>query len=447
MPERASGLAVSRDRPDSAGRKVGRIALWPVRAVWTAVWALPRVTMWAYDRYQVGDRVKGIFFNETETIGVFPTALIETGFGLNVGARVFFRDLFGKDAELRGRIGYGGRLRQIYALSFESGQLLGDRVSFELTGAYEIFPKSRFFGIGNGDAQTYQPMQPLIDPLSDDTAIGTRFYHDDVVGELAVSTRLSTEWTVKATGSYRWRDFDRFEHDDADEPGDDEFDDDRDIGLSYDTSRLVGYDTGLSNLFGELELIWDTRRVSRYFLSTAAPSTGWKVGGFAGYQQGLGDDPSSHGRFGLDVQRHFDLYGGDRVLMLRAYGEGVTGGLDEVPFVDLPRLGGPYFLRGYQRDRFRDRDVTLVTAEYDWSLDRNISAYVFVDAGRVWRNLGDIDWDGLEDTRMGFGGGLQVHSMTSFIARVLVASSIDGGFYLNFSLDPVFDTRSRRERP
>ena len=34
--------------------------------------------------------------------------------------------------------------------------------------------------------------------------------------------------------------------------------------------------------------------------------------------------------------------------------EGVTGGLDQVPFTELPMLGGD-FMRGYAFERFRDR--------------------------------------------------------------------------------------------
>jgi hypothetical protein len=442
------GLDAPRDPAQSAGRKTGRVVLWPIKAVWIGAWAVPRLAMWAYDRYQVTERLRSIFFNEEGTLGLYPVAFIETGFGLNVGARLFVRDLLAPGTELRARAGYGGRFRQIYSATLESGQLLGNVLSFELTGAYEIFPKSRFFGVGNADAVSYDPAAPPIDPLTSDTAVGTRFRHDDAIVDGAAVVRLGSEWSLRPSVTWRRRDFKPYEDDRPSPPDEDpDLDDERDIGVVYDTARLLGYQTGLSSLYSELELTWDSRRVTRSYLSTAAPSTGWHVKGFAGYQTGLFDDPSDHGRVGLDVQKYIDLYGGDRVLILRAYAEGVTSDADKVPFVDLPRLGGPYFLRGYPRDRFRDRDVTLVTAEYDWSLDRNILAYLFVDAGRVWRNVGEIELDGLDNMRVGFGGGIQAHTMKSFVARILVASTIDGGIYLNFSLDPVFDARSRVERP
>jgi hypothetical protein len=443
-----SGLDAPRDPPQSTGRTVGRVVLWPIKAVWIGAWALPRGAMWAYDRYQLTERLRSIFFNEEGTLGLYPVAFVETGFGLNVGARHFVRDFLAPGTELRARAGYGGRFRQIYSATLQSGELLGDRVALELTGAYEIFPKSRFFGIGNADAVRYEPTAPPIDPLTSDTAVGTRFRHDDVVVDGAADVKLAPEWSVRTSLTWRRRDFKPYEDDPGREPDEDpDLDDERDIAVVYDTGRLLGYETGLSNLYGEIELTWDSRRVTRSYLSTAAPSTGWQITAFAGYQQGLWDDPSEHGRVGLDIQKYIDLYAGDRVLILRAYAEGVTSEAENVPFVDLPRLGGPYFLRGYPRDRFRDRDVTLVTAEYDWSLDRNILAYLFVDAGRVWRNVGEIELDGLDNMRVGFGGGIQAHTMKSFVARILVASTIDGGIYLNFSLDPVFDARSRVERP
>ncbi len=45
--------------------------------------------------------------------------------------------------------------------------------------------------------------------------------------------------------------------------------------------------------------------------------------------------------------------------------------------------------------------------------------------------------------RLGYGGGLQLHSKRSFLARLQVASSIDGGVFFRLALSPTHETRSR----
>ena len=132
--------------------------------------------------------------------------------------------------------------------------------------------------------------------------------------------------------------------------------------------------------------------------------------------------------------------------MLRAGIEGVTGDLDEVPFVDLPRLGGPLLLRGYRQDRFRDRVMALGSAEYQFDLSNMFAGFLFVDAGRVYRDLSQLEQERVEDLRVGYGGGIQLHTDRTFIGRFSVASSVDGGVLVHLSLDPVYDPKARVER-
>jgi hypothetical protein len=433
LPDQASGILVPRERRHR-WLWLPRAVLFVPRWALEVPFALPRLGLWTYDRYQLADRFHQIFFSDTGDVGVYPVAFFETGFGLNVGARLIHRNLFDRDVKLRLRASHGGQYRQLYAARVDSGNLIARRAALELEVAYEQFPKSRFVGLGNADQQAFVPGMAPIDPLTDDAAVETRFRHDDVRVALAVVGRLTDRVWLRPSGALRLRSFDP----DADLRGD------ADIRDAYDTSRLVGYEDGSRTLYTEVDLTYDSRRGTAFHLSAAAPSTGWRVTGFLGYQQGLADDPSQHLRWGIDVQRYLDLYRGDRVLTLRAYTEGVTGDLAAVPFVDLPRLGGPLFLRGYERDRFRDRALTLACAEYGYPLDRNVGAYVFVDAGRVWREIDQVDLDGW---RIGFGAGLQAHTMRTFLARVFVASSIDGGLLLHLGFDPVFDARSREEKP
>src|SRR5690606_2331976 len=133
-----------------------------------------------------------------------------------------------------------------------------------------------------------------------------------------------------------------------------------------------------------------------------------------------------------------DLYRGSRVLALRVLVETVTGG--PVSFLDLPRLGGGELLRGYPVGRFRDRAFGLVSAEYTWDLGNFLAAYAFVDAGRTWSSLDAATVDGM---RLGFGGGVQAHTMYSYLGRAQLAASRDGDVFVELVLSPAF---ARRER-
>ena len=417
----------------SLPRRIGQVALFVPRwAVWAA-FAPVRGGLYLFNRFQLGDQAKSIFFNSDGTLGIFPLAFVETGFGLNAGVRLIYRDLFGEGGKLQLRASYGGEFSQIYTAKATTGKLLGDNIEAQFQTAFQIFPKSRFFGIGNEDTVSPPPMTP-IDPLTDTTAVDTRYRHDDTLFRFALSYRLWRSFSVRLAAIYRHRDFREKAVDD---------DDLIDIFDAYDRTRLVGYEQGLSNIYPELELLWDSRRAASPYISAATPSSGTRLAVFAGYQNGFEDDPSGYVRYGADIAQHFDLYNGDRIIVLRAGFEGVTGDLDEVPFVDLPRLGGPTLLRGYERDRFRDRIATIATFEYQYPILNVVSGYFFVDAGRVYRNFDAIDADSLEDFHVGIGGGIQLQSAESFIGRFSVFTSIDGGVFFSLGFDPVFDTRAR----
>lgn len=436
-PERASGLEVPRDPPDGTGRRVGRVMLAPLRGLWLVVWSPVRLFAWSYDRYALRRRARATFFSEGGGFGFFPVLAYKSSFGITAGARLEVRDVFNVGSRLRLTATYRGEVLQAYTLRHRTGRLFGRAIELETRAGFETFPKSRFYGIGNGDQQIAGTLMN-VDPLTDDTAVGTIYYHDAATAELAAIADVPGPFWVRLSGGYELRDFDDdFNDGDVDVDDRNDLDDDHlEISDVYDPARIPGFQGDLSNVQVEAAVVFSTLRQERRDLSHAMPSAGWYVRGRLGYAAGLDDDPSNYLRWGLDVQRYLDLYRGDRVLVLRAYVEGVSGSLADVPFTDLPRLGGSAFLRGYQQDRFRDRRAGFASVEYQWGIDRNLSAFVFTDVGRVWRNLDDLQ-EG--DPRVGFGGGLQVHTMKNFLARAMATSSADGRIFVFLSFDPLVE--------
>lgn len=429
-PGQASGVAVAEPHPEYAVLWVPRTLLFLPRLALEVVDAPVRGFLWTYDRFQLRDRAYRIFFNEEGTVGLFPIALVESEFGVNLGARFISRDTFGRGEGLSARVSFGGRFNQIYTAELDSGDRFGDRFQLSLGGEYDVRPKDKFFGIGNADAV---PDAENLDAFDRSLAVKSRFRQRVARATLAGQTRLWERLFVTPSVAYSWRSFR-----DSTAAADEEI-----LTDNFMTGTLVGFEDGVSNVYPEVELRWDARESPSEFEPREMYSTGWLLGVFAGYRFGVGDDDRQYARYGLDVQRFFRLDEGPRLLALRAYAEGVTGELDEVPFVELPELGGALLLRGYDRDRFHDRALALVSAEYQWDLTELFSAILFVDAGRVHPSWSDFT---LDDHRVGYGGAIELHTRMNFIARANIETSIDGGLFFNLSFDPVYDPKARAER-
>jgi hypothetical protein len=426
---------VSRDEEKSGtGRAIGRVLLYPVRGVLWVTSAPFRGGAYLYERYRLRDRWKSIFFNDTGTIGLYPVALIETGFGLNAGARFVHRDLFGARESLKARASFGGRFRQIYSLKLDSGERLGKNV-IEIEGEYEIRPRDRFFGIGNGDLVSEPPMDP-IDPFADPTAVDTRFRQRlgrvSAIAEIPLVGPLS----ARPSSAMLWK---RFEESDA-----------ADIGAGeesttdvYDPAALPAFEEGTDYVYNELELRLDTRDRAVRYEPASQPSQGLLLSGYAGLATPVAHREADYVRYGADLQIYLRISANPRVLVLRALVEEVKGTGVDIPFADLPRLGGPLLLRGYDQDRFRDRALGLTSAEYIFDLTNILNAFAFADVGRVYPALSEIE---AEDLRFGFGGGLQLQTDNSYLGRVSLASSKDGGLFFHLSFDPVYDPKARVER-
>lgn len=433
-PDDAQNLRVGESRVGETLAWIPRVILFVPRYAVELAFLPVRGGLWGYERFQIRDRLRGFFFNEAGTFGVFPTAFFETGFGLNVGGRLVHKDLFGGGETLRLRAGFGGRFLQSYSGRLGSGRRFGDHFRLTLRGDYHIRPQERFFGFGNGDLVDASAVALPVDPLAADVAVSTRFRERLGRVEAAASMRVAGRLWSRVTGAFLRRTFA-----DADDPRGG----DLTITDAYQPMGLVGFLDGVSTLYAELELDYDTRSVASPFFSEALPSRGWRLTGFLGYSNVLSEESLWFVRWGFDVQRYFDLYAHNRILVLRFYAEGVTNDRDEVPFVDLPHLGGDDFLRGYTHGRFRDRIAAVGQAEYAWDLGRSFAGFLFTDVGRVWRQLDDV---APRDLRVGFGGGFQAHSLKNFIFRAQLSSSMDGGLYLSLVLSPLYQLEEREDR-
>ena len=385
-----------------------------------------RLSVWAYERYHLAALYYRVFFNDARTIGLVPTLAFDSGFGIMAGGRFMDRDVLGQHEHLSIEAASGGRYQGVVKTALRSGDRLGDRLAIELDGQYELRPKDPFYGIGN-HSDSVSPAAP-VDPLIDPTAVETRYRERLARIAAVIDVRMVDGLHVRSSSELTERSFSPSDTGVA-------------IDTVYDPMTLIGYD-GVRYVYSELELRLDTRRNANEYEPQPFYSVGSLAALFGGRIHRL-DNARDYWRYGLDLQHFIRLAEGPRVLAFRFHGEAVSGTLAEVPFTELPQLGGLDDLRGYPIDRFRDRAAALGSVDYAWDLSGWLAARVFVDAGRVFGSLDDL---GVDHLRVGYGIALEGHTSRSFGLLGALSSSIDGGLFLNLSFNPMFrlDERVRR---
>lgn len=429
-PGRARGVMSERAPPgDSSARTVARAILWVPRGLFLGLAYPPRAALYLEDRYRLRARAVDLFFNDARTFGVYPGARLDTGFGLTVGARMIWRDSVDRRQALRLGASYGGRLDYLYGLHASTGKRLG-ALRLELTGRFSSRDGERFYGIGNGDIAGPPPAPIAVVP--DGPAIEARFRESYVAGRLDAQVRGGRTWLMVLSGG---ADHYEFFTDNVD------VDDGTNIGEVFALDTVTGFEPGVDLASGNLELRYDSRGPGR-LAPPASFARGALASIFGGYSVGPGGR-WDFVRYGVEGQLVRDLHRQTRVLILRALVDGVSGDYDQIPVVALPRLGGDQLLRGYEVDRFRDRVAGLASVEYTWQVSGALYGFLFADAGRVAGTIDDLSTTGL---RVGYGGGLHIFTRTASLARVQLASSIDGGLFAHVVLDEVFAPMWREER-
>jgi hypothetical protein len=134
-----------------------------------------------------------------------------------------------------------------------------------------------------------------------------------------------------------------------------------------------------------------------------------------------GGDEFEFTRFALDARGYLPLGSPQRVLALRAYtslDDPADGG--RVPFYMQEALGTSHLLRGFPTFRYRGPRLLALQAEYRWEAIPALELALFVDSGKVFEDMADLDLGGLETS---YGAGLRLKSPTATLVRLDVAKS------------------------
>lgn len=410
LPGEESGR-IDEPEGDSVWRDIGQGVLTPPRVAMEVAMAPVRASVWAFDRYQLIDRFKQVFFDDTGTYGLYPILVLDSTYGATIGGRFVHRNVFGEREKLWLRAGTGGQFRVQAEAGLASGLRFGERTQLDVLGEFERRPEDNFFGIGN----TAEAME-------------THFRQEMLRARSSLDVRAVSSLHVTASGALTDLEFEPSEH----EPS---------IETVFNPMTLTGW-TGVRNIYGELELRWDQRSYPAVLDRHGAYTSGGYFALFGGriHQFEAGGD---YWRYGGHAQKFWQIAKGPRVISTRFALDAVTGGYEEVAFMQLPQLGGRTLLRGYERERFRDRLAVVGSVEYTWDIGQLLMASLFTDVGRVYPSFSELHY---KDMRVGYGVSLQLHRHHGFLGAVSLASSIDGGFFIDLIWDPVFDVEPRVEQ-
>jgi outer membrane protein assembly factor BamA len=148
--------------------------------------------------------------------------------------------------------------------------------------------------------------------------------------------------------------------------------------------------------------------------------------------------PAGHSftRFDAELEQHLSAWKRQRVLTLRAVASSsIADAGNDVPFYLQPTLGGSRVLRGFVTDRFRDRNLLALQAEYGWDVLPFLNAVVFYEAGTVAPRWTDIN---LDDFRRDYGLGFRFGSARTVAFRTDVALGSGEGARITMRLNHAF---------
>jgi hypothetical protein len=382
--------------------------------------------MVALEKYKIREHAMDILYNDARTAAVVPMLYLNSDFGVIGGLQAFHDDLGGHGE--RGVIAtrVGSYLEQIHSVSFDAERVGGSRLWLETIARFDYRPREEFHGIGGDLEEAAAPAAgEILGPR--EAAVDTRYR--SLRGLVLLRTgytlgaRPGTVAKIGVSGIYNHRRFGAC----------DEGCNDPSIETIYDTAAITGFDSDDVNLV-ELNgnLVIDGRNHKNRTSSGAY---------FEVFGGGVPPAREYHyWHYGAELSGYIDVFRG-RVFQPRLMLEATHGSEGNIPFSELPRLGGTTRLRGYTAGQFRDETAYAATLQYNYPIQHYIHGALYVDAGQVGRSYED-----LFDTVPKFGGGLgfRLRSETGIIGTLDIAYG--DGVHVHFTTDPMraFSDRNRQ---
>ena len=265
---------------------------------------------------------------------------------------------------------------------------------------YRYFPQETFFGIGPDPLE--EETSYLIEDAAYDVVAGYRHGRFGVAGRagyLQVNIGEGTD------------------------------DDPLSLREAFDDLSAPGLDRQPDFLRGNAAVFFDFRD------NPGNPHNGGVLGLVYTHFNDRGGSEFEFNRITLDARQYIPLGSRQRVLALRFFGSSdETDGASRVPFYLQRTLGGYETLRGFRQFQFRDERLLYLSAEYRWEAWPAVEFALFYDAGKVFPNTEDFDFENLEKS---VGGGVRFKTSRRTFLRFDVGRG-QGRTLIHFRFGPSF---------
>ena len=132
-----------------------------------------------------------------------------------------------------------------------------------------------------------------------------------------------------------------------------------------------------------------------------SPTTGWVVEGQLYTEGGYTGSDFSYQRLAVDASKYYKL--GEKGVL--AFNGVASFSVGDVPFHQMPVIGGTKKMRGYLEGKYRDENLLMLQTEYRFPLFWRLGAVAFGGLGEVSDK--PYKWD-FSNIRYNFGAGLRV---------------------------------------
>lgn len=410
-PPDVTGVEREESLPGDPARKALNLLLFVPRTATELLFITTGTAAGLIEEEQVVPRIDDMLHPDEGEVHIFPTAFMETGSHLNLGARVIGR---ARNVATTVRAGYGGA----HDVVAESRLRLGFRAPLPFALSLEALhdERSSLGFLGLGQEPESDPRNRFL-PTAPSTSATYRERRARFIASSGVRPAKDTELFVSASWSRRHL----FDPPDAGAT----------FGQVFEPGSVPGANAALETVYTELALRVDTRE------SRAGPSPGFLVEAYSGLGDGKSDASYRFVRAGGRVAGFFEVLHPGNVISPKLVLDGLEETRGPVPFVELPRQ--PDF-RGF--DNRRDYVSAVASLDYRWAIARYFAARTFGDLATVAPTLRELSLDAL---RYDVGFGFDVYSKSAPLGSIAVSGSPDGArFILYFGVASVFGDRQHR---
>jgi len=353
-----------------------------------------KATIGIVDEYKLIPRVRYFLTCDDGSCGVIPTYSSLSGGGV----KIFQKGWIVPESKLDLLISAGPKRRQTYQLRLRYINLFRKAITSNYLIRYRLLPDERYF-FSNVDTSE------------------TNFAHEQFTGEVTFRKELGNGRELSAIFGVNVNNI-------LEGRGDTKSTSESPF-LSKETLPGLGEQVKLFRL----ELVAQHNSKNR----PGNPSEGIEARATSGIYSQIGDDKFGFWKGSFDLKYFINLFY-NRVLMLRIAGE-MTEPVSsrEIPFYYLSELGRYGTIRGFERGRFRDRDMVLGSLEYRYPIwFPGIDALLFIDAGKVTPDI--FNDNSMNNFNVSYGTGFRIRSPKGLISKLEIGWS-DDGLRIHFGLN------------